>query len=89
MGGWSARKALQVAKNVEHVLAIELFAGTQGIDFLRPLKSTYPIERVHELIRLHVEFVEQDRYLGDDIRKIVSLIQSGQVFDVAELQQKL
>lgn len=39
MGGYSARKALQVVANVERVIAIELLAACQAIEFLRPLKT--------------------------------------------------
>jgi len=41
MGGWAARKCLQVIQNVERVLAIELLAACQGIDLRRPLKVRY------------------------------------------------
>ena len=33
------------------VLAIELLAACQGIEFLRPLKTTAPLEEVHKLVR--------------------------------------
>jgi histidine ammonia-lyase len=33
------------------VLAIELLAACQAIEFLRPLKSTAPLEDVHRLVR--------------------------------------
>jgi histidine ammonia-lyase len=33
MGGWSARKALKVIANVEHILAIELLAACQALGF--------------------------------------------------------
>lgn len=33
------------------VLAIELLAGCQGIEFLRPLRTTTPLEKVYELVR--------------------------------------
>jgi histidine ammonia-lyase len=51
MGGWAARKSLMVVSNVETVLAIEILAACQGIEFLRPLKSTAPLEAVHALVR--------------------------------------
>lgn len=43
MGGWAARKAHEVVKNVEYVLAIELMAACQALDLLAPLKSTKKI----------------------------------------------
>ncbi|EAW97555.1 histidine ammonia-lyase, isoform CRA_b [Homo sapiens] len=51
MGGWAARKALRVIEHVEQVLAIELLAACQGIEFLRPLKTTTPLEKVYDLVR--------------------------------------
>ncbi|AWP08206.1 Histidine ammonia-lyase isoform 2 [Scophthalmus maximus] len=51
MGGWAARKALRVIEHVEQVLAIELLAACQGIEFLRPLRTTTPLEKVYELVR--------------------------------------
>ena len=51
MGGYAARKSLQVVSNVETILAIELLAACQGIEFLRPLRTTRPLEAVHTLIR--------------------------------------
>jgi histidine ammonia-lyase len=63
MGGWAARKAVMVVENVEIVLAIELLAACQAIDFLRPLKSTAVLEAVHALVRTKVPFLEADRYL--------------------------
>ena len=46
MGGWSARKALKVVKNLENVLAIELLAACQALEFKRPHHTTEPLEAV-------------------------------------------
>lgn len=51
MGGFAARKALIVVDNVEHVIAIELLAACQAIEFLRPLKTTAPLEAVYKIVR--------------------------------------
>uniref|UniRef100_A0A8D0LA66 Histidine ammonia-lyase n=1 Tax=Sphenodon punctatus TaxID=8508 RepID=A0A8D0LA66_SPHPU len=56
MGGWAARKALKVIEHVEQVLAIELLAACQGIEFLRPLRTTTPLEKVYDLVRSVVRF---------------------------------
>uniref|UniRef100_A0A7N4V5D6 Histidine ammonia-lyase n=1 Tax=Sarcophilus harrisii TaxID=9305 RepID=A0A7N4V5D6_SARHA len=56
MGGWASRKALRVIEHVEQVLAIELLAACQGIEFLRPLKTTTPLEKVYDLVRSVVRF---------------------------------
>ena len=51
MGGFAARKVLQVIENVEQVVAIELLAACQAIEFLRPLKTTKPLEQVYYVVR--------------------------------------
>jgi len=37
------------------VLAIELLAACQGIEFLRPLRTTTPLEKVYDLVRSTVK----------------------------------
>merc|ERR1712137_838216 len=41
MGGWAARKCLEVISNVEIVLAIELLCACQGVEYRN--KKTTPI----------------------------------------------
>lgn len=48
MGGFAARKALEVVEHVEIVLAIELLAACQGLEFHRPLKTTPALEVVFQ-----------------------------------------
>lgn len=51
MGGFAARKALKVVEHVEAVLAMELIAACQGMEFLKPLKSTNTLQKVYDLVR--------------------------------------
>ncbi|KAH7979815.1 hypothetical protein HPB49_011335 [Dermacentor silvarum] len=55
MGGFAARKALQVVQNVERIIAIELLCACQAIEFLRPLKTTAPLEALYKLVRMFVK----------------------------------
>ena len=41
----------QALANAERVVAIELLAAAQGIDFLRPLESSPTLEAAHRAIR--------------------------------------
>lgn len=82
MGGFSARKALNVVKNVEKVLAIELLAACQGIEFLRPLKTTEPLEAVYSLVRKVVKPWEEDRYMAPDIEAVLKLVKEGKIWQV-------
>uniref|UniRef100_A0A8C8CMZ0 Histidine ammonia-lyase n=1 Tax=Oncorhynchus tshawytscha TaxID=74940 RepID=A0A8C8CMZ0_ONCTS len=74
MGGWAARKALRVVEHVEQVLAIELLAACQGIEFLRPLRTTTPLEKVYDLVRSVVKPWIKDRFMSPDIEAVHRLL---------------
>lgn len=67
MGMWAALKLQQVLNNATQILAIELLAAAQGIDLLRPLKSSPPLEHLHAAIRKHLPVWTQDRETAADI----------------------
>ncbi|XP_072181048.1 histidine ammonia-lyase-like [Diadema setosum] len=81
MGGFSARKCLEVVTHVEQVLAIELMCACQGIDLLRPLTTTLPLEAVHKLVRNVVGPLERDRNLAPDIEAISKLLTENKVWE--------
>ncbi|XP_063301211.1 histidine ammonia-lyase [Pelobates fuscus] len=84
MGGWAARKCLRVIENVEHVLAIELLAACQGIEFLRPLRTTTPLEKVYDLVRSVVRPWMRDRFMAPDIEAAHRLLVDQKIWEVAE-----
>ena len=81
MGGFSARKSLQVVENVETIIAIELMCATQGIDLLRPLRSTLPLESLYKMVRNSVSKLEKDRFMKPDIEKCLNLIKTNQIWE--------
>ncbi|KXJ15900.1 histidine ammonia-lyase [Exaiptasia diaphana] len=80
MGGFSARKVLNVVENVEKVLAIELLSACQGIEFLRPLKTTRPLEEVYSLVRSLVKPLDKDRYMVPDVDAVLGLLRQNKVW---------
>ncbi|KAJ1163316.1 hypothetical protein NDU88_003776 [Pleurodeles waltl] len=83
MGGWAARKCLRVIEHVEQVLAIELLAACQGIEFLRPLRTTTPLEKVYDLVRTVVRPWLKDRFMAPDIEAAHRLLVEEKVWEVA------
>ncbi|XP_012519500.1 PREDICTED: histidine ammonia-lyase [Propithecus coquereli] len=83
MGGWAARKALRVVEHTEQVLAIELLAACQGIEFLRPLRTTTPLEKVYDLVRSVVRPWIKDRFMAPDIEAAHRLLLEQKVWQVA------
>ena len=84
MGAWAARKAFKVLENAEQVVAIELLAACQGLDFLAPLKASRPLEAARRVVRRVVPFLERDRVLAHDIARAAELLGSGRIRAVVE-----
>ncbi|MEO7163697.1 MAG: histidine ammonia-lyase [Bdellovibrionia bacterium] len=76
MGAWAARKASRVVANVRRILVFELLGAAQGIDLLRPLKSSRLIEKAHTLVRKRVPRLDEDRAFYKDYAPIEEMIES-------------
>jgi histidine ammonia-lyase len=77
MGTIGARKARQIADNVANVLAIEVLAACQGIDFRAPLRPGRGTSAVYQLVRQDIAHLERDREIAPDIAAVRHLITSG------------
>lgn len=84
MGGWAARKALQVVANVEYVLAIELLAACQAMEFVRPLTTTAPLEAAYQLVRAEIPAWDRDRIMCADIETAVTMLKNEQLWKAVE-----
>jgi histidine ammonia-lyase len=74
MGANAATQCYQVLQNLERVLAIELLTASQALHFRRPLKSSPRLEQLLQDYRKVVPFVEQDRFLHDDMERSVGFL---------------
>jgi len=83
MSAHAARRLPSMAENAAAVVAIECLAAAQGCDFLAPLASSPPLERVRSLIRGVVPTLGDDRYLHADIEAAIRLVRSGAVVEAA------
>jgi histidine ammonia-lyase len=79
MGVTAGHKAREVQRNVESVLAIELLAAAEGLDYRRPLQSSPALERVHALIRTEVPHLAEDRVMYPDIEAVTRMVRDGRI----------
>lgn len=77
MATHGARRLLDMNENAAAVIAIELLAAAQGIEFHRPLQTTETLEGVLKIIRDKVAVYDQDRYFAPDIEAIKATVTSG------------
>ena len=74
MGANAATKLVRVVENTERVLAIELFNAAQALEFRRPLRSSWEIEKIFAHYRKVVPFIDDDRYMHPLIEASVEFI---------------
>ena len=74
MGANAATKLVRVVENTERVLAIELFNAAQALEFRRPLKSSWEIEKIFAKYRKVVPFIDDDRYMHPLIEASIEFI---------------
>src|SRR5690349_9457460 len=86
MGNASGLKAWQVLANVERVLAIELLAGAQGVEFLAPLQPGIGVRAAREHVRSLSPRLRDDRTLSGDIESVASSIRDGSLVDAVEAE---
>jgi histidine ammonia-lyase len=73
----AAHRLLEMTTNSRYIVAIELLAAAQGIEFHRPHRSSEVLESVVARIRDDVPHLDTDRRLAPDIERIAAVIQSG------------
>ncbi len=78
MGANGAVKCKRLLDNIEKVLAIELLAAAQALDFRRPLKTSPALEKIISEFRKEVSFNEADRVMRDDIVKAIKFLNTYQ-----------
>ena len=83
MGTIAARQCREILENARNVLAIELLAAAQGIDFLgiKPGRGTHV---AHQQVRTVAERLDEDRYLAPDLRAVFELIRNESLVRVTE-----
>jgi len=84
MGNAAGLKAWQVLANAEQVLAIELLAGVQGVEFLAPLQPGQGVRAAREQIRALSPRLRDDRQLSGDIEAVAAAIRDGTIVDGVE-----
>jgi histidine ammonia-lyase len=77
MGNAAGLKAWQVLANAERVLAIELLAGAQGVEFLAPLEPGVGGKEARDAVRALSPHVSDDRPLAGDIEAVAQAIRDG------------
>jgi len=77
MATFAARRLHEMIDNSTNIVAIELLAAAQGVEFHHPQKSSPAIERVIASLRDVSPSYSADRSMSADIARVAALIDNG------------
>jgi histidine ammonia-lyase len=75
----AARKAAQVARNAAGVVAVELMAAAEGIDYHAPLRTSPKLQPIHAKVRARSPQFTADRYWADEMAALQSAVLAGEI----------
>jgi len=81
MGMTAAVKLRRVVERVERVVAIELLASAEALEYRAPLQPGRGARRAYETLRSHAPRLTRDRSLAPDIERVTQALRRGE-FDV-------
>jgi len=84
MGTHAARKALEIVKNAEYVLAVELICACQALDLREPVKPSKVTAGVLSKVREQIDYWKEDRLMNKDIETAFDLIHKQDVVKVVK-----
>jgi len=73
----SARKAASIARNAAGIVAVELIAAAQGVDYHAPLKTSAKLQALHAKAREISPRLESDRYWADEMAALQAAVLAG------------
>jgi len=77
MGVGAALKLRDAVHLLETVLALELLAAAQGLEFLKPLRPGRGVAHAYATVRERIAPLGRDREIGPDIRAAEALVRTG------------
>lgn len=75
----AARKAVQIARNVAGVIAVELMAAAEGIDYHAPLRTSPKLQSIHLEVRARSPHFTADRYWADEMAALQAAVLDGEI----------
>jgi histidine ammonia-lyase len=73
----AGRKAGQIARNAAGVIAVELMAAAEGIDYHAPLRTSPGLRPIYDKVRAFSPHFTADRYWADEIGALQQAVLAG------------
>lgn len=84
MGTIAARKAKEIMENTRNVLAMEILGSVQAIDLRGKKKLGIGTEAAYNIVRSHINFIEEDIVMYKEINKCNEIIKKNLIVEAVE-----
>jgi histidine ammonia-lyase len=78
MGMTAATKLRSIVELTEMIVAIELIAAAEGLEYRAPLEPGRGVKQAYEIIRRHVPRLTSDRAMSGEIETVAKAVRSGE-----------
>ena len=68
-----------IARNAAGIVAVELIAAAQGVDYHAPLKTSAKLQPIHAKVRAISPRLESDRYWADEMAALQAAVAEGEI----------
>ena len=68
-----------IARNAAGIIAVELIAAAQGVDYHAPLKTSAKLQLLHAKVRTLSPHLETDRYWADEMAALQAAVLAGEI----------
>jgi histidine ammonia-lyase len=75
----AARKASQIVRNAAGVIAVELIAAAQGVDFHAPLKTSPKLRKIHSAVREITPHFGADHFWADEMAALQTAVLAADI----------
>jgi histidine ammonia-lyase len=82
MGMTAAIKLRSIIELAEKMIAMELIAAAEGLEYRKPLKPGRGAQQAYETVRQHVERLTNDRSMSSDIEKLARVIRAAEFVEL-------
>ncbi len=83
MATYAARRLGPMTHNTAYIVAIELLAAAQGLDFRLPLQTSEKLSQVHQRIRTIAKNYQTDRAFDQEIQAVKDLVLQSHWLELA------
>lgn len=72
-----ARRLIDMNRNLEQIVGIELLMAAQGVEFRAPLTTSPRLKAVLQSVREEIPALKEDRFMSGDLIRAADLVRSG------------